>query len=181
MVKGFYEQGLDSVTLMQAVKALEEKTGRELYPTLLFEYPTIQKLANYFAESGEKTSVEKDRPLHHGENHTALTYLTPHWRQKAAAWDPNCGNKKKRTCLLFQYDRELFHFMRENAENGFENTQIILVLSGNRFSYHGDGVYEIDHREEAHFDRLAADLKKGQMPDTVVYGWPEGSFAGPEK
>nr|WP_280146515.1 type I polyketide synthase [Bacillus velezensis]MDH3122106.1 type I polyketide synthase [Bacillus velezensis] len=182
VVKGFYEQGLDSVTLMQAVKALEEKTGRELYPTLLFEYPTIQKLANYFAESGEKTSVEKDRPLHHGENHTALTYLTPHWRQKAAAWDPNCGNKKKRTCLLFQYDRELFHFMRENAENGFENTQIILVLSGNRFSYHGDGVYEIDHREEAHFDRLAADLKKrGQMPDTVVYGWPEGSFAGPEK
>ncbi|ERH59378.1 MULTISPECIES: type I polyketide synthase [Bacillus amyloliquefaciens group] len=182
VVKGFYEQGLDSVTLMQAVKALEEKTGRELYPTLLFEYPTIQKLANYFAESGEKTSVDKDRPLHHGENHTALTYLTPHWRQKAAAWDPNCGNKKKRTCLLFQYDRELFHFMRENAENGFENTQIILVLSGNRFSYHGDGVYEIDHREEAHFDRLAADLKKrGQMPDTVVYGWPEGSFAGPEK
>lgn len=182
VVKGFYEQGLDSVTLMQAVKALEEKTGRELYPTLLFEYPTIQKLANYFAESGEKTSVDKDLPLHHGENHTALTYLTPYWRQKAAAWNPHCGNKKKRTCLLFQYDRELFHFMRENAENGFENTQIILVLSGNRFSYHGDGVYEIDHREEAHFDRLAADLKKrGQMPDTVVYGWPEGSFAGPEK
>ncbi|MEL4010204.1 type I polyketide synthase [Bacillus velezensis] len=182
VVKGFYEQGLDSVTLMQAVKALEEKTGRELYPTLLFEYPTIQKLANYFAESGEKTSVEKDLPLHHGENHTALTYLTPHWRQKAAAWDPNCGNKKKRTCLLFQYDRELFHFMRENAENGFENTQIILVLSGNRFSYHGDGVYEIDHRKEAHFDRLAADLKKrGKMPDTAVYGWPEGAFAGPEK
>ncbi|QCT29649.1 SDR family NAD(P)-dependent oxidoreductase [Bacillus velezensis] len=179
VVKGFYEQGLDSVTLMQAVKALEEKTGRELYPTLLFEYPTIQKLANYFAESGEKTSVDKDLPLHHGENHTALTYLTPYWRQKAAAWDPHCGNKKKRTCLLFQYDRELFHFMREN---GFENTQIILVLSGNRFSYHGDGVYEIDHREEAHFDRLAADLKKrGQMPDTVVYGWPEGSYAGPEK
>nr|WP_239587294.1 SDR family NAD(P)-dependent oxidoreductase [Bacillus velezensis] len=179
VVKGFYEQGLDSVTLMQAVKALEEKTGRELYPTLLFEYPTIQKLANYFAESGEKTSVDKDLPLHHGENHTALTYLTPYWRQKAAAWDPHCGNKKKRTCLLFQYDRELFHFMRENE---FENTQIILVLSGNRFSYHGDGVYEIDHREEAHFDRLAADLKKrGQMPDTVVYGWPEGSFAGPEK
>nr|MDH3076838.1 hypothetical protein [Bacillus velezensis] len=132
--------------------------------------------------AAKKTSVEKDRPLHHGENHTALTYLTPHWRQKVAAWDPNCGNKKKRTCLLFQYDRELFHFMRENAENGFENTQIILVLSGNRFSYHGDGVYEIDHREEAHFDRLRADLKKrGQMPDTVVYGWPEGSFAGPEK
>ncbi|WP_146738219.1 acyl carrier protein, partial [Bacillus tropicus] len=48
VVKGFYEQGLDSVTLMQAVKALEEQTGRELYPTLLFEYPTIQKLANYF-------------------------------------------------------------------------------------------------------------------------------------
>ncbi|MDL5023097.1 type I polyketide synthase [Bacillus velezensis] len=182
VVKGFYEQGLDSVTLMQAVKALEEKTGRELYPTLLFEYPTIQKLANYFAESGEKTSVDKDLPLYHGENHTALTYLTPHWRQKTAAWDPHCGNKKKRTYLLFQYDRELFHFMRENAENGFGNTQIILVLSGNRYSYHGDGVYEIDHREEAHFDRLAADLKKrGQMPDTAVYGWPEGSFAGPEK
>ncbi|WP_367387378.1 SDR family NAD(P)-dependent oxidoreductase [Bacillus vallismortis] len=170
--KGFYEQGLDSVTLLEVVKALEKKSGRELYPTLLFEYTTIRELANYFAANNEKLSAirnpEKDHHI------TATTYLTPQWRRKDI---PIKGVKTaKKTYLLFQHDRALFNYMQSDFNNDTE--QIILVLSGDTFHYHGGGVYEIDHDEEAHFERLASELKqKQQIPDTVIYGWPDGSFA----
>ncbi|KFE71836.1 SDR family NAD(P)-dependent oxidoreductase [Hyalangium minutum] len=47
---GFYEQGLASVDLLQIVRALEARLGRELYPTLLFEYTTVSALAGYLVE-----------------------------------------------------------------------------------------------------------------------------------
>lgn len=44
---GFYELGLESVELLNIVNELQEKVGEELSPTLLFEYTTIQTLADY--------------------------------------------------------------------------------------------------------------------------------------
>lgn len=44
---GFYEQGLDSNDLLNYVKELEKELGEELYPTLLFEYTTIDKLSDF--------------------------------------------------------------------------------------------------------------------------------------
>jgi acyl transferase domain-containing protein len=43
----FYELGLDSKQLMSLVRQLEQKCKHELYPTLLFEYQTIEELARY--------------------------------------------------------------------------------------------------------------------------------------
>ncbi|MDC0708550.1 SDR family NAD(P)-dependent oxidoreductase [Stigmatella sp. ncwal1] len=47
---GFYEQGLASVDLLQIVRSLEARLGRELYPTLLFEYTTVSALSGYLVE-----------------------------------------------------------------------------------------------------------------------------------
>ena len=47
---GFYELGLDSNALMVLGESIEERIGKKIYPTLLFEYPTIQLLANYLKE-----------------------------------------------------------------------------------------------------------------------------------
>ncbi|MDQ0059016.1 acyl transferase domain-containing protein [Paenibacillus harenae] len=47
---GFYDQGLDSRQLLKLVQELETKLGSKLYPTLLFEYTSIDKLADYIAE-----------------------------------------------------------------------------------------------------------------------------------
>ncbi|WP_426448171.1 SDR family NAD(P)-dependent oxidoreductase [Paenibacillus sp. S-38] len=47
---GFYELGLDSVHLLGLVKVLEEKVSGALYPTLLFEYSTIDSLSGYLLE-----------------------------------------------------------------------------------------------------------------------------------
>ena len=40
-----YIKGISVLELSQLVKALEKRSGRRLYPTLLFEVPTIEALA----------------------------------------------------------------------------------------------------------------------------------------
>ncbi|MEX1830086.1 SDR family NAD(P)-dependent oxidoreductase [Luteibacter sp. CQ10] len=47
---GYYEMGLDSVGLLHLVKLLEERFGMSLSPTLLFEYTTIDELADHLME-----------------------------------------------------------------------------------------------------------------------------------
>lgn len=47
---GFYDLGLDSAQLLQVVRELEKTVQAQLYPTLLFEYATIQRLAEYLQE-----------------------------------------------------------------------------------------------------------------------------------
>lgn len=48
--RSFYEIGLDSSQLVELVRLLEKQLNVQLYPTLLFEYETINKLTNYLAE-----------------------------------------------------------------------------------------------------------------------------------
>ena len=44
--------GVDSLMAVELVKALEQRTGRRLYPTLLFEVPTIEALAAFLERGG---------------------------------------------------------------------------------------------------------------------------------
>jgi acyl transferase domain-containing protein/acyl carrier protein len=46
----FLEMGLDSAALVRVVRELEQALGVPLYPTLLFEYPTVDALTAYLAE-----------------------------------------------------------------------------------------------------------------------------------
>lgn len=46
---GFYESGFESSHLLEVVRQLEKRCGREFYPTLLFEYASIALLAEYLA------------------------------------------------------------------------------------------------------------------------------------
>ncbi|WP_433684726.1 SDR family NAD(P)-dependent oxidoreductase [Nocardia sp. CA-119907] len=48
---GFYELGLDSAQLLGLTAVLESRVGEPLYPTLLFEYQTIEALAEYLART----------------------------------------------------------------------------------------------------------------------------------
>lgn len=47
---GFYDLGLDSTELLGLVKLLERRLEAQLYPTLLFEYATIERLSEYLAD-----------------------------------------------------------------------------------------------------------------------------------
>ncbi|MBT2282522.1 SDR family NAD(P)-dependent oxidoreductase [Paenibacillus polymyxa] len=44
---GFYEQGLDSMHLLELVKRIENRVNMALYPTLLFEHSSVQALTEY--------------------------------------------------------------------------------------------------------------------------------------
>ena len=60
--RGFYELGLDSVRLLAIAAALEERLGTQLYPTLLFEFPTVRALADHLAGEGLQPAPES-RPV----------------------------------------------------------------------------------------------------------------------
>jgi acyl carrier protein len=47
----FPQMGLDSATSAYFIVELEEWLGTELYPELLFDYPTIAELAHHIAHS----------------------------------------------------------------------------------------------------------------------------------
>ncbi len=65
----FYEQGLDSGQLLQLVRELEARLGRQLYPTLLFEYTNIRDLAAYLAQENLPLSTPQPElsPVSTGE------------------------------------------------------------------------------------------------------------------
>ncbi|MFD7550890.1 SDR family NAD(P)-dependent oxidoreductase [Streptomyces sp. NPDC059816] len=52
--RGFYDLGLDSVNLLTIAVSLEKLLGTELYPTLLFEYPTVSSLAVHLKDQGHR-------------------------------------------------------------------------------------------------------------------------------
>jgi acyl carrier protein len=54
----FSRMGVDSLMAVELVKALEKRTGRRLYPTLLFEVPTIEALV-HFLSSGQGLSSDQ--------------------------------------------------------------------------------------------------------------------------
>ncbi|MFJ6485020.1 SDR family NAD(P)-dependent oxidoreductase [Streptomyces sp. NPDC091682] len=65
--RGFYDLGLASVDLLGIARSLEERLGTELYPTLMFEYPTVRKLADHLGAEGhgpvcDDTSEPREEP-----------------------------------------------------------------------------------------------------------------------
>jgi len=50
--RGFYDLGLSSVQLLSIAGELERVIGAELYPTLLFEHPTVVRLAGHLNDEG---------------------------------------------------------------------------------------------------------------------------------
>ncbi|MFI6692101.1 SDR family NAD(P)-dependent oxidoreductase [Streptomyces sp. NPDC050433] len=65
---GFYECGLSSVDLLGIAADLEEILGVELYPTLLFEHPTVRRLAGH---------VRQEHPVATASAQPAPTPVTP--------------------------------------------------------------------------------------------------------
>ncbi len=47
----FLDAGLDSITIVNFTESFENETGIKLYPTVLFEYPTIQELSKYLLKN----------------------------------------------------------------------------------------------------------------------------------
>ncbi|GAA1903115.1 hypothetical protein GCM10009716_11300 [Streptomyces sodiiphilus] len=57
--RGFYDHGLTSVDLLGIASELEQRIGSPLYPTLLFEYPTVRALAGYLRDRGHEDALTR--------------------------------------------------------------------------------------------------------------------------
>ncbi|MDA0702893.1 MAG: SDR family NAD(P)-dependent oxidoreductase, partial [Proteobacteria bacterium] len=94
---GFYDLGLDSTDLLEAVRFLERGLGSELYPTLLFERSTVRSLAGYLWEehrAGVKGLLASGGAVSEPATVTLATrspvetlYLRPVWREAALGPD----------------------------------------------------------------------------------------------
>ncbi len=61
---GFYDLGLSSVQLLSIAGELEQVVGAELYPTLLFEHPTVQRLAGHLHSEGLAAHADRGERDH---------------------------------------------------------------------------------------------------------------------
>jgi pimeloyl-ACP methyl ester carboxylesterase/acyl carrier protein/NADP-dependent 3-hydroxy acid dehydrogenase YdfG len=60
----FYDLGLDSKQLLQIVQDIENKIGKKLYPTLLFEYTSIRSLTGYLeSEYGKEYPIASNQAV----------------------------------------------------------------------------------------------------------------------
>jgi acyl carrier protein len=64
---GFYDLGMDSLGVLNLGRRLEELVGEPLYPTLLFEYSTIERLAGYLERTypAAVAAADSAEPPHH--------------------------------------------------------------------------------------------------------------------
>jgi acyl carrier protein len=60
--RGFFTLGMDSLMSVQLRNRLENKLGCNLPPTVAFEYPTIEALANYVADEVFKVAKNEPEP-----------------------------------------------------------------------------------------------------------------------
>ncbi|MFD5344697.1 beta-ketoacyl synthase N-terminal-like domain-containing protein, partial [Streptomyces anulatus] len=58
--RGFYDLGLNSLDLLGIADALEDGLSTELYPTLLFEYPTVRSLVDHLGGIGLGAPVQEE-------------------------------------------------------------------------------------------------------------------------
>ena len=114
---GFYELGLDSTQLLELVKNLESIVGDALYPTLLFEYTTIARLAAYLEERYEvpldvisqqiPRMKESSGPIHQADEEKII-YFEPVWAEKELPPKQKSTNSQcDRVIILFNLPEKI--------------------------------------------------------------------------
>ncbi|MCC5466707.1 SDR family NAD(P)-dependent oxidoreductase [Pelosinus baikalensis] len=104
---GFYDLGLDSTHLIGLVKELEQKLAVQLYPTLLFEYSTIQSLSGYLLENYESAflnanSQENEQPPDSVEDidNSKMLFFEPVWHKQNIIKQPGYIAKKIQNLII---------------------------------------------------------------------------------
>ncbi|MGN7290832.1 SDR family NAD(P)-dependent oxidoreductase [Bacillus velezensis] len=100
--KGFYDMGLDSAHLLKLVKILEQTFQQQFYPTLLFEYSSVRRLADYLIN--EAGCVLKDSAE---ERHTSdadiadeVLFFEPAWKDHPLETAVQNGQKHTRHLII---------------------------------------------------------------------------------
>jgi acyl transferase domain-containing protein/NAD(P)-dependent dehydrogenase (short-subunit alcohol dehydrogenase family)/acyl carrier protein len=179
--EGYYDQGLDSVQLLELVKELEKKLGQQLYPTLLFEYTNIKELAEYLAEKYAEKYIllqdggqEKATSVSPVEMPVGKMYLTHRWSRQAVPVGQ--APELKGTLLVFENGNDIGAELSAAVERS-GSLKVVSVKPGPAFARVGDRLYEINPGCREDYFRLMEGLgADGMIPGYVVHMWSDGNF-----
>ncbi|SCE73393.1 SDR family NAD(P)-dependent oxidoreductase [Micromonospora tulbaghiae] len=127
---GFYDLGLDSVTMLRISEDLEAVTGTALYPTLLFEFTDIESLARHLA--GRFTFRPPDGPPGEDDRVDAATpaavrVFRPVWSASPPA---GAGAADAGPLVVVGADDGLLHALRQRTGG----RRIVAVTGGAAFT-----------------------------------------------
>lgn len=169
---GFYDLGLDSTQLLRLAHTIEQQTGKEIYPTLLFEYPNVEALAGYLGERFGSMSLPE--PEQAAENDPTDEPVNSVPALRVFNWEPYRGVGRKAadssTPLLVLARREQWTRLRDAQI--FDGTERLVLWAepGSRFAALGENRYQVNPARRADFDKIlavAGSLKQLQ----VVHLW----------
>ncbi|MFI0777854.1 SDR family NAD(P)-dependent oxidoreductase [Streptomyces sp. NPDC021212] len=176
--RGFYELGLDSTALLAVVKELESALSTELYPTLLFEFNTIESLAAHLhetvgdvvpapvpASAPRQDAPPVQIPPEQDPPHPSpdVLYLEGRWEEAPFPAVPDGAPANPR--LLIDPAGRL------TAPTGpsSPSSRSIRVAFGDAFAEDG-GTFRLDPASAEHWRRLLARLaERGALPGEVLW------------
>ncbi|MEG3951071.1 MULTISPECIES: SDR family NAD(P)-dependent oxidoreductase [unclassified Microcoleus] len=155
---GFYDVGLDSTQLLQLAQAIERQTGKEIYPTLLFEYPNVEALAGYLGERFGRMSLSIPEQAEENEPADEPVNCVPTLR--VFDWEPYRGAGRKTADsmapLLVLARSEQWMRLRDTQAFDSTNRPVLWAEPGPRFSAIGEGHYQVNPARRADFDKFLA-------------------------
>lgn len=166
--EGFYDLGLDSGHLLKVVRSIEAKLGKQLYPTLLFEYTNIKDLALYLKEefgdvytvncpTSEKTTLDTEMAFF--ESSVVKTNKLPESQH----------GKSNQCILVISYDRKMDENWKEGLKKcGFKEKSIFLACVGSKYTEKSTTEYEIDPLNEESFELLLRSIAEKTFGTLLV-------------
>ncbi len=166
---GFYDLGLDSSSLLLIVKMLEDRLNEKLYPTLLFEYTTIQELADFLNEQYSSCfqrngKQETQKSVSQEVQNKELNLYTSVWKEQ----EIETIKEEEEYCIwLFDEDEALWNQLRTVNKN------TILIQNGAKYQKHDSMHYIVNGMEEADYVTVIENLlADGMIPDKMIKNIP---------
>ncbi|OQX05351.1 MAG: hypothetical protein BWK80_52285 [Desulfobacteraceae bacterium IS3] len=180
---GFFDMGMESVQILEFGAQVSENFKVELYPTALFDYPTIADISRYIMEqvAGGREQVSPATC----NLQPATLYYRSEWEASEAA-----GMRKARTESLITYHSSLLTFLVFASDNNVSealkerlqsqagaHVSLILVKPGKSWQNIGDNTYQIRPERPEDYQRLLQELIiREQIPSGIVHLWSEERF-----
>ncbi|MDU3219732.1 SDR family NAD(P)-dependent oxidoreductase [Cutibacterium avidum] len=167
--RGFFDLGLDSITSMDLVNALETEAGRELDPQMFFNFPTVNRLTEYLLEqltvTGDDAVSTRAGDVDAAITAGPLAMISPDWQ--AQELSGSRGNVPDRV-LLMDVDGKVAEAFA-NLEEDQRPQQIVHVTFGEEKARESENHFVVRAGEVDDLRWVIEEI--GEPIDHAVYWW----------